>query len=544
MHQHLVALNRSRSAQPSGVEFLTTTIKPTLSFAAALALICAACGNGSANAGNTVPGTDPVPDQPGVSDVMVPIVQKVPWVNAAVPQVDATGTLITAPLPYYPPLATPIEADLGKNLLNQPVLPNGDDSIVTTAPIDCTNYNNYDFAAWTATSEPAEVAREAGTTDATGLAGIAVRWAGADDYTRGSWRVPGFTTWYPALIPALSPIVWGTPAEQVPDGTIVPTCDNQPNQWVIHMRGAGFRYYGGNIAHILSGDNYASSNYCPPGSDLCPPVTPMGATTDSAGFPVNGTKNSTGDGYQLRALHTYWDASKYEGISFWARRGKDSMGTLMITLAEKHTSDDMNRQNETFCRRIYQCRSTCQNYQQCLMSTIPTDTTALGGPVYRCFDPNIGLPGSVPTSTAQASDDELDAIAPRCGQSACTFRLTYPDADFEGKACTPYTFTSGESNEYCFNGDGHDALGNATPVDPPPPSRFERCGDGFTDMVQLTEDWVFYTIPFSEMRQGGYGKVSEDGLDLKSVYSITLGWGPGNVDFFLDNVSFYRTKTL
>ena len=62
------------------------------------------------------------------------------------------------------------------------------------------------------------------------------------------------------------------------------------------------------------------------------------------------------------------------------------------------------------------------------------------------------------------------------------------------------------------------------------------------DTVQLTEDWAYYTIPFNEMRQGGYGKVAEVGLDLTSAYSITLGWGPGNVDFFLDNVSFYRTK--
>jgi len=340
---------------------------------------------------------------------MVPIVQKVPWVNAAIPVVDSTGTLVTSALPYYPPLATPIEADLGKALNVQP---NGDDSIVTTTPIDCSKSNLYDFAAWTATSEPSEVAREAGQDDPSGLAGIAVRWAGADDYTRGSWRVPGFTTWYPGLLSMLSPTVWGTPAEQVPAGTIVPTCDNQPNQWVIHMRGAGFRYYGGNIAHILSGDNYSTTNYCPPGSDLCPPMPAAGATVDSAGFPLNASKNATSDtGYQLRALHTYWDASKYEGISFWARRGKDSMGTLLITLAEKHTSDDMNRQNETYCRRIYQCRSTCQNYQKCQVSPIPTDTTALGGPVYRCFDEKVGLPGALMTSTSTASDDELDAIA-------------------------------------------------------------------------------------------------------------------------------------
>ncbi|HEX3776535.1 MAG TPA: hypothetical protein VHV51_18815, partial [Polyangiaceae bacterium] len=230
----------------------------------------------------------------------------------------------------------------------------------------------------------------------------------------------------------------------------------------------------------------------------------------------------------LPALHTYWDVSKYEGISFWARRGRDSMGTLGITLAEKHTSDDMNRQNETYCRRIFACHKTCQNYQQCLPSTVNMDVTLAGDPVLRCVDPAQGFPDDVPVGGSL--DAELDAVYPRCGQSACTFRTTYPDADFEGKDCRPYTFTSGESNEYCFNAD-----------DPPPPSRFERCGDGFTDNIQLSEDWQFYTIPFTEMRQGGYGKVAAE-RDLTSAYSITLQWGPGNVDFFFDDISFYRTQ--
>lgn len=524
---------------------MTTTIKPTLSFAAAFALIgaaCAACGNGNANAGNSQPGSDPVPDQPGVSNATVPIIQKIPWVNGAVAKLDGMGNFIAAAEPYYPPLATPITPDFGKTLNVQP---NGDDSIVTTTPIDCTQSNNYELSPWVGTSEPQEAADQAsqpGTPPPS--VGIAVRWAGADDYTRGSWRVPGFTTWYSDLAePLMYPYPWGTPAELVPQGTIVPTCDGQPNNWVIHMRGAGFRYYGGNIAHILSGDNYSASNGCPPGSDLCHPAPAPGATVNSAGFPLLPTEHDTGVGdWELPALHTYWDASAYEGISFWARRGKDSMGTMLITLATKDVSDDMNRQNETYCRRIYQCRSTCQNYEPCSLS--PNEQTVNGGPVYRCYDP---AKGDLPTpngSVQSAQDDELDAIAPRCGQSACTFRKSYSDADFEGKACTPYTFTSGESNEYCFNGNGHDAFGNPTPVDPPPPSRFERCGDGFTDMIQLTEDWAYYTIPFTEMRQGGYGKVAEGGLDLKSVYSITLGWGPGNVDFFIDNVSFYRTKKL
>jgi hypothetical protein len=164
----------------------------------------------------------------------------------------------------------------------------------------------------------------------------------------------------------------------------------------------------------------------------------------------------------------------------------------------------------------------------------------MGPTVYRCFDPKKGAIPHPPafqtpvtvTDVQIAPDDELDVAYPRCGPSACTFRADYPDPDFEGKECRPYTFTSGESNEYCFN-----------PSDPPPPSREERCGDGYTSNVQLSTEWKLYTVPFSEMRQGGYGKRSPE-FDLHSAYSITLAWGPGNLDFFIDNVSLYRTKKL
>jgi hypothetical protein len=529
---------------------LTTAIKSTLSSSAALlALVCAACG-GAGNTGNTVPGSDPVPANPGTADTStVPIIDKIPWVNGAVPNLDpTTGLPVTAPLPYYPPLSTAIIANF--DATKPMVATNGDDSNFSSAPIDCSVTAPYELAPWVATSEPQQLVDEQLATDPTftdpGFPGIAARWAGADDLTRGSWRVPGFTTWYPALAP-LPPTIWGTPAEAVPMGAVVPTCDGQPNNWVIHMRGAGFRYYGGNIAHILAGDNYPmpdpNATHCPPGSDLCPADPDPTTTLNPIGFPRVPTEHQTATpGWELKALHTYWDVSKYDGVSFWARRGPDSMGTLLVTLAEKHTSDDMNRQNETFCRRIFACHSTCQNYQPCSLS--PTETTNSGGPLFRCYDPAKGPIPALPNASGNvASDDELDAIYPRCGQSACTFRSTYPDADFEGKECKPYTFTSGESNEYCYNADGHDALGNVVPVDPPPPSRFDRCVDGYTSMVQLSTEWTLYTLPFSDMRQGGYGKVSPY-FDLTSLYSLTLGWGVGNVDFFLDDISFYRVKAL
>jgi hypothetical protein len=510
---------------------LTTAIKTSLSHSAALALaLVAACG-GNGNTGRSPTGDD--------------IVSQIPWTNGAIPLLDTSNPdpmmtqIITSGVPVYPAI--------GQNLPDPGSL-----------PVDCSTAAPYEFAPWVATQEPEAVAAEAGGSAADFL-GIAMRWAGADDYTRGSWRTPGFTTWYPDLVKGgkLNGSIWGTPAQAVDQtpGGFAPSCDGVPNNNVIHMRGAGFRYYGGNVAHILAGDNYPGPdpddtsriyfNDCPKNadgsnSDLCHPEWKAGDATDYVGFPPQATKHiTTRMPWDLQALHSFWDVSKYEGVSFWARRGPDSFGTLLITINNKFTSDDMNRQNETFCRRVYACRSQCQNYEPC--SLVPGAITNNGGNLYRCYDPKKGaLPP--PSGDTSAASDLLDAAYPRCdppefhgkpGGSACTFRDTYPDPDFEGKACRPYSFpTGGESAEYCYDEN-----------DPPPPSREERCGDGFTSMVQLTGDWKFYTIPFSDMRQGGYGKRAPY-FDLKSVYSVTLGWGPGNVDFYIDNVSLYRTKKL
>ena len=489
---------------------MTTAIKTSLSLSAVAAVLLAACG-GTGNTGQSPPSEE--------------LVKQISWINGVLPIGDAQGVLQTANTPVYPPI--------GQNLVDvPPALP------------DCKATSPYAFAPWVSTQEAEDYAIAAGG-DASMFTGVAIRWAGADDLTRGSWRTPGFTTWYPGLLDKVSPSVWGTPAQAVLEipGQIAPDCDGpgKPNNYVIHMRGADFRYYGGNIAHILAGDNYVTAGYdetdCPPNSDLCHAAPAPGATVDSAGFPLMPTKNDDGSGvYKLGALHTYWDASAYLGISFWARRGPDSFGTLLVTVNDKYTSDDMNRQNETYCRRIVACHSQCQNNMKCRASALPDDLTVgtadvPPAPVMRCYDEGKGmpLPSAGISGGMGSTDDLLDAIYPRCG-STCTFRSTYQDVDFEGKECRPYTFTSGESAEYCFNAS-----------DLPPPSREERCVDGFTSMLQLTDQWKFYTVPFSEMRQGGYGKRAPE-FDLKSVYSVTLGWGPGNVDFYIDNVSLYRLK--
>ena len=88
---------------------------------------------------------------------------------------------------------------------------------------------------------------------------------------RPSWRTPGFATWYGGLATGsglLNGSIWGSPTQSVTDPGIpsspglppvsspfptgpVPQCGTAPNNYVMHMRGEGFRYYGGNYARLV-----------------------------------------------------------------------------------------------------------------------------------------------------------------------------------------------------------------------------------------------------------------------------------------------------
>jgi hypothetical protein len=60
--------------------------------------------------------------------------------------------------------------------------------------------------------------------------------------------------------------------------------------------------------------------------------------------------------------------------------------------------------------------------------------------------------------------------------------------------------------------------------------------------VDLTTDWQFFKVPFSVLRQQGWAK-KQDHLDLHSVSVVRFSWDLGYIDYWLDQVSFYRAKT-
>src|SRR6185312_2564777 len=75
--------------------------------------------------------------------------------------------------------------------------------------------------------------------------GIAEGWDTYDDLTYGALRVPGDVTWYAGLDASYTAVAgtskWGTVAEQVAN---LPSCDGQPNNWALHVRGGRFDYFG------------------------------------------------------------------------------------------------------------------------------------------------------------------------------------------------------------------------------------------------------------------------------------------------------------
>ena len=75
-----------------------------------------------------------------------------------------------------------------------------------------------------------------------------------------------------------------------------------------------------------------------------------------------------------------------------------------------------------------------------------------------------------------------------------------------------------------------------------PAEQTEACGDHWTRVVNLSNEWQFYTVPFSAMAQQGWAK-RQAALDLKSVSVVRFTWDGGWIDFWIDDVRFYKTKT-
>jgi hypothetical protein len=446
--------------------------------AAAFLLVGISC-DGPGNSGKTSP--DPL------------LVQAVPWLNGVLPDLDATKQAIVPSVAEFPPIQEGLP-DPGSQRTN------------------CTGVDQYEFSKGWFDDFETHLPDPSAT-------GMAPGWASYDDLTKYSWHSPGDVTWYPGLKGTFA-AEWGLPTVRMPG----PSCDGTPNDWVLHFKGGLFRNWGGGMSHAFTDPvgTYRDSPFDPaksPAYDFLPAQlagdvdhTPL----DSAGLPTQAAPNQP-----YLQSHDFFDVSGYDGIAFWARRGPEGHDQALIILTDKFTSSRLARENQKYCRRVRQCYTKCLSGSPCA-----PDNPASATPVYRCFDPK---QGPLPTIGV---DSQMDQMYPRCGPSACSSPESYKDLDFDGHACTQFTFPAAdESGEYCYD----------PGKDPPPPDRDDRCQDGWQTSVELTPDWQFYALPWAQFGQVGFGKKAPY-MDLKSIDTLAFGATMGWADVYFDNVTLYRRK--
>jgi hypothetical protein len=317
----------------------------------------------------------------------------------------------------------------------------------------------------------------------------------------------------------------------------------------LHLWGGPFREWGGGMGRSMQG--YAASLGCvlsappvaPPddGTGPCPArderieAVPTTMATDPGG-------NLRNDYYQ-RVV----DVRDWDGISFWARLGPGSDPGFRITLGDRQLDDDVSfLESEAFklsggnapgptCGRVLECG--CRNHRPC--------TDDPGGLGQFCWDPTRGdpSPSDVLRTLPGAVVDEFPYNFPyeMCGATQCNEpydAFTRPDLIFATStnggtaSCQPYTFQNDFTADYCYDANDPNGLAVA--------AAYERCGDVWAKPVGLTPQWQLFKVPFTELRQEGWGKEFQY-LDLSRIALVRFTWAVGWIDFWVDDVRFYRT---
>jgi hypothetical protein len=320
----------------------------------------------------------------------------------------------------------------------------------------------------------------------------------------------------------------------------------------LHIWGGPFREWGGGMGRSMQG--YAASAGCAGIGATAPPDDGEGpCPAPDARIEAVPTTVATDAGGVLRsgAYDRLVDVRAWDGISFWARLGPGSDPGFRVSLGDRQLDDDISYlEAEAFkstggnapgptCGRVLECG--CRNHRPCTPD--PVDQQLF------CWDPARGdrppseLRAALP---ADATDDDFPYFFPyeKCGATMCDQPFdAFGRADLifatpanpmtPGTAsCQEYTFQNDFTALYCY--DPNDASGLAVAA------AYERCGDVWAKPIGLTEQWQFFTVPFTELRQEGWGKEFQY-LDLSRIALTRFTWAVGWVDFWLDDVRFYRT---
>ncbi len=302
----------------------------------------------------------------------------------------------------------------------------------------------------------------------------------------------------------------------------------------LHVRGGPFREWGGGIGRRLQ--DFATEAATAEGKTCSVPPAQGGDPDAPAYCPkdepeiddASGALLSDGSHLPPASVKTSYytmlvDLGEWEGISFWARRGPDSQAGFRVVLGDRNTDDDTSFLMSDLglaprCRRYKECG--CRNHKPCSEGDNKTLV---------CFDPALDPP-----------EGDL------CGHSLCDDPYpayeNLPDLTFTtqenssetyraNNSCAYYAFATDQTGYYCYD----------TVHGPPPAEGPERCGDPWIDAVRLNPDWTFYKVPFDELRQEGYGKRFPR-IDLAGVTMVRFTWSVGWIDYWIDDVRFYRKQ--
>jgi hypothetical protein len=354
---------------------------------------------------------------------------------------------------------------------------------------------------------------------------------GMYSYTDNSTLISTFRIWDSGLQKLVAK-TWEPPT------AILPRCSDQPNDnnKTIHIQGGPFLAWGGGVG--IGMKNHPS---------------------------VIGGLATMAD-VEREAIE---DVSAWEGVSFWARRGPDSQAGFRVLVGDRYTDDDiaylmyrMDPKTPLHCQRVRECG--CLNHRTCvavhLEKSPPPGMMIESLVIPTACEPDpqhlLGIDVMQFCGTPEVISGAESAgfsTCNTCAQTKCDERWpAYPDdhatsdgledaaagsrfgtdRQFYGKPCSPYTMRNGTFGYWCFD-----------PATERPAETTEQCGDHWTRVVNLSNEWQFYTVPFSAMAQQGWAK-RQAALDLKSVSVVRFTWDGGWVDFWIDDVRFYRTKTV
>jgi hypothetical protein len=338
----------------------------------------------------------------------------------------------------------------------------------------------------------------------------------------------------------IASFVDGTGARKTwqPPTVVMPRCGNASN-YALHVQGGPFLAWGGGIGMAMQ--KYNSAPRPPPDSTL-----PMQLAMDVSLLMV--------------------DVSAWDGVSFWARRGPDSQNGIRVLVGDKHTDDDvaytMYRDDPTvprYCERVREC--ACTNHMECAPILNPGSLPQEQFPA-QCL-PQYPFPPGKPTasmsfcgaayilgggSAASGTTVNCDTCdKTRCDEPWPAYASDFPepmgsplmsaateqqgDRQFLHKPCSPFTYRNGVSSSYCF-----DPTMGETPAEPD-----MQCGDHWTTPVGLGNNWQLYLIPFDHMIQQGWAKKFPS-LDTTAASVVRFTWDGGWVDYYIDDVAFYRVK--